>query len=72
MEQDKNEGFVDWVHRRLDEDESDSDLTSSKPSTPVTPGEPSDSSTCSPGVYGHFAETTNLVLRCSRECRMEP
>jgi hypothetical protein len=50
MEQGKGEGFVDWIHRRLDEGESDRDLKPSKPSNPLTPSEPSDGSTSSPGV----------------------
>jgi hypothetical protein len=37
MEKVKSEGFLDWVHRRLDEGESDSDLRNSKPSNPLTP-----------------------------------
>jgi len=50
MEQDKSEGFVDWVHRRLDEDKSDSNLKPSQPSDPLAPAEPSNSTTSSPGV----------------------
>ena len=50
MEQAKSEGFIDWVHRRLDEGDSDSDLTRSKPPNPLTPIDPSDSSTSSPAV----------------------
>jgi hypothetical protein len=50
MEKVKSEGFLDWVHRRLDEGESDSDLKPSKPPDPLTPSEPSDSTISSPGV----------------------
>jgi hypothetical protein len=50
MEQGQSEGFVDWVHRRLDEGESDREPKPSKPSNPLTPSEPSDGSTSSPGL----------------------
>ena len=50
MERVKSEDFIDWVHRRLDEGDSNSDLRPGKPSDPLTPSDPSDSSTSSPVV----------------------
>lgn len=48
MEKVNSEGFIDWVHRRLDEGESDSGLTPSKPFDPLTPSEPDSSASHPP------------------------
>ena len=50
VERVKSEDFIAWVHRRLDEGDSSSDLRPSKPCDPLTPSDPSDSSTSSPAV----------------------
>ena len=48
MERVKGEGFIEWVHRRLDE--GDSHSAPSEPSNPLTPSDPSVSPTGSPNV----------------------
>ncbi len=71
MERVKSEDFIDWVHRRLAEGDSNSDLRPSKPSDPLAPSDPSDSSNSSPAVYT-ISPTTNFVLRCSQNGPSEP
>src|SRR5258708_4279954 len=71
VERVKSEDFMDWVHRRLAEGDSNSDLRPSKPSDPLAPSDPSDSSNSSPAVYT-ISPTTNFVLRCSQNGPSEP
>jgi hypothetical protein len=40
VERVKSEDFIDWVHRRLDEGDSNSDLRPSKPFDSLTPSDP--------------------------------